>query len=152
VNESRRRAYLEALGFDVWVARPPAPQHGRLQLGANPAGTLLVCAAPADSATKFAGDVVRALGGDASWAWPDTGGGEGLELAEAITDHLLTRVVLFGPDVEHWLFPDKVPGTLGSASVAVAPALDELAVRGQSKQSLWRVLRNPLAALPAERP
>jgi len=147
VIESRRRAYLEALGFDVWIARPPAPQRGRLQLGASPAGTLLVCAAPADSATKIAGDVVRALGGDASWAWPETGGGDGLGLTEAIAGHLLTQVVLFGPEVVHWLFPAEVPGTLGSASVAVAPALDELAVRGQAKQSLWRTLRNPLAAV-----
>lgn len=147
--ESRRRAYLEALGFDVWVARPPAPQRGRLQFGANPAGTLLVCATPADSATKFAGDVVRALGGDVSWAWPETDGGEGQGLAEAIAGHLLTRVVLFGPEVVRWLFADEVPGTLGSASIAVAPALDELAIRGQAKQALWQALRNPLAVTGA---
>ena len=150
--ESRRRAYLEALGFDVWVARPPPPERGRVVLGPDPAGTLLVCAAPADSATKFAGDLVRALGGQASWAWPDSGGGEGMELAEAIAAGLLTRVILFGPEPVRWLFPAEVPDVLGTASVAVAPGLDELAVRGRAKQSLWRILRDPLETAALAKP
>jgi hypothetical protein len=149
VIESRRRAYLEALGFDVWVARPPPAERGRLQWGANPAGTLLVCAAPEESATKFAADLVRALGGEATWAWPDTGGGEGVGLAEAIAGHLVTRVILFGPEVERWLFFEEVPEVLGTAAIAAAPALDELAVRGRAKQSLWRLLGNRMAARPA---
>ena len=142
--EARRRAYLQALGFDVWVARPPPPQRGRILLGPDPAGTLLVCAAPAESATKIAGDLLRAMGGRASWAWPDTGGGEGIELAEAIAGHLVTRVVVFGSEPARWLFPAEIPEVLGSAAVTVAPGLDELAVRGRAKQSLWRALRDPL--------
>ena len=142
--EARRRAYLEALGLDVWVPRPPPPQRGRILLGADPAGTLLICAAPGDSATKFAGDVVRALGGQASWAWPDTGGGEGVELAEAVAGHLITRIVLFGPEPARWLFPSDVPEVLGTAAVTVAPDLEELAVRGQAKHSLWRTMRDSL--------
>lgn len=144
--ESRRRAYLEALGFDVWVARPPPPERGHILLGPAPASTLLICAAPADSATKIAGDLVRALGGQASWAWPDSGGGEGMELAEAIAGCLITRVVLFGPEPARWLFPAEIPDVLGTAAIAVAPGLDELAIQGRTKQSLWRMLREPLQA------
>ena len=150
--EARRRAYLEAMGFDVWVARPPPPQRGQILLGPNPASTLLICAAPADGATKLAGDLVRALGGQASWAWPDSGGGEGVELAEAIERHLITRDVLFVAGPARWLFPTDVPEVLGTAAVNVAPGLDELTVRGRAKQSLWRILRDPLQPATAVGP
>jgi hypothetical protein len=149
--ESRRRAYLEALGFDVWITRPPPPQPGRLVVSPDPSATLLVCGVPEDSATRIAGDVVRALGGEASWAWPDTGGGEGsVSLAEAIADRLITRVILFGPEPARWLFRGGIPEVLGSAAIAAAPGLDELAGRGSAKQSLWRLLREfPKAAAPS---
>lgn len=150
--EARRRAYLEALGFDVWVARPSPPQRGQILLGSNPASTLLICAAPADGATKLAGDLVRALGGRASWAWPDSGGGEGIELAVAVERHLITRIVLFGSEPTRWLFPSDVPKALGTAAVRVAPGLDELSVRGRAKQSLWRILRDPLQPATASGP
>lgn len=151
--ESRRRAYLEALGFDVWVARPLPPAQGRLQLSPGQAGTLLVCAAPAESATRFAGDVVRALGGEACWAWPDTGAGEdSVDPAGAIADRLITRVILFGAETGRRLFPEGIPEFLGSATVAVAPGLDELASRGHAKRALWRLLQDPLATAAPARP
>jgi hypothetical protein len=137
--ESRRRAYLEALGFDVWITRPPPPQPGRLVVSPDPSATLLVCGVPEDSATRIA------------WAWPDTGGGEGsVSLADAIADRLITRVILFGPEPARWLFRGGIPEVLGSAAIAAAPGLDELAGRGSAKQSLWRLLREfPKAAAPS---
>lgn len=148
--EARRRAYLEALGFDVWVTRPPPPQPGLLVVGADPAATLLVCGKPEDSATRIAGDVVRALGGGASWAWPATGGGEhSMHLADAVADRRITRVILFGPEPARWLFQGAIPEVLGSAAVASAPGLDELAGQGRAKRSLWRLLQaSPAAAAP----
>lgn len=148
--EPRRRAYLEALGFDVWVTRPPPPPPGRLMVRPEPSATLLVCGTPEDSATRIAGDVVRALGGDASWAWPDTvGGEESISLADAVADRLITRVILFGPGPARWLFQGEIPEILGSATIAAAPGLDELAGRGRAKRSLWRLLReSPNAAAP----
>ena len=149
--ESRRRAYLEALGFDVWVARPPPPEPGRLVVSPDPSATLLVCGVPEDSATRIAGDIVRALGGEASWAWPDTGGGAAsVSLADAIADCLVTRVILFGPGPARWLFQGEIPEVLGSAAIAAAPGLDELAGRGGAKRSLWRLLQAfPAPAAPA---
>ena len=151
--ESQRRAYLEALGFDVWVTRPPPPQPGRLVVGPHAAATLLVCGKPENSATRIAGDVVRALGGDASWAWPDTGGGEAcVGLAEAIADRLITRVILFGQEPARWLFEGSVPEVLGSARVIAAPGLDELAGQGRARRSLWRLLQESPAAAATPSP
>ena len=67
--ETRRRAYLEALGFDVWLARPPAPEPGALSVGPGSGSTLLVCDAAADSTPDLAKDLARALGGEPTWAW-----------------------------------------------------------------------------------
>jgi hypothetical protein len=151
--ESQRRAYLEALGFDVWVTRPPPPQPGLLVVGSDPAAILLVCGKPEDSATRIAGDVVRALGGGASWAWPDTGGGEAtVGLAEAIADRRITRVILFGQEPARWLFQGAVPKVLESAAVAAAPGLDELAGQGRARRLLWRLLQESPAAAAAPSP
>lgn len=140
--ESRRRAYLEALGFDVWVARPPPPERGRLVLSPDPAPILLVCSEPEDTATRFAGDLVRALGGRASWGWPDHVGAAGsVALADAIGDRLVTRVIVFGSEPACWLFGDEIPENLGSAAVGIAPSLGELAGNGPAKRSLWGLLQ-----------
>jgi hypothetical protein len=142
VIESRRRAYLEALGFEVWIARPPPPERGRLVLSPDPAPILLVCGEPEHTATRFAGDLVRALGGRASWAWPDTvGGTDSVALADAIADRLVTQIVVFGSGPAHWLFGEEVPEIVGSATVGIAPDLGELAGSGPAKQSLWGLLR-----------
>jgi DNA polymerase III psi subunit len=149
--ESRRRAYLEALGIEVWVTRSAPPEPGRLIVSPDASGTLLICNVPEDSATRFAGDVVRALGGQATWAWPDPGGGEnGVRLAAAIADRLITRVIVFGPGPARWLFGGEPPEAIGSAVIAAAPGLDELAGRASAKRAFWRLLQEfSDAAAPA---
>lgn len=154
--EARRRAYLEAMGFDVWVARSPAQsmaqpmsQPGLLVVGPGQGSTLLVCAAAAETASKFAADLTRALGGDPAWAWPDRdgrgdGGGESLGLEAAIGARLITRVVIFGADTARWLFDGAVPEVVASAAVLTLDGLEELAVRGAAKRALWQRLQNPL--------
>lgn len=144
--EARRRAYLEAMGLEVWVARSgraaATGAAGRLQVGPGQGSTLLVCAVAADSAGKFAGDLARALGGDPLWAWPDPAGVEGsVDLEEAVYDRLITQVVLLGAEPARWLFPDGVPASVGSAAVTTAASVDEMSVSGAAKQDLWRSLR-----------
>lgn len=151
--ESRRRAYLEALGFDVWVARPPPPERGRLALGPDPAPILLVCGQAEDTATRFAGDVVRALGSRASWGWPDTEGGpESVSLTDAVGDRLVTRVIVFGAAPARWLFGDETPEIVGSATVGIAPSLSEAAGSGPAKQILWRMLQGWSNASGTQKP
>ena len=151
--ESRRRAYLEALGFEVWVARPPPPERGRLVLAPDPAAILLVCGEPEDMATRFAGDVIRALGGRASWGWPDNvGGAESVSLADAIGDRLITQVIVFGSAPARWLFGEEIPEIVGSATVGVAPSLGDLAGSGPAKRSLWGLLQGLPDRADTERP
>jgi hypothetical protein len=150
VSEARRRAYLEALGFDVWVPRLGTPAGslitgcptGRLQLGPGQGSTLVVCATAEDSATRFAGDLARALGSDPVWAWPDRQAtADALALEEAIGVRLITRVIVLGAEPARWLFADTVPAVVGSAAVAIAASVNELGARGAARRALWRSLR-----------
>lgn len=154
--EARRRAYLEAMGFDVWVARSAVQpiaqaisQSGLLVVGPGQGSTLLVCASAAETASKFAADLTRALGGDPAWAWPDRGGdgdggGDSLGLEAAIGARLITRVMIFGADTARWLFDGAVPEVVASAAVSALDGLEEMAVRGAAKRALWQRLQNPL--------
>ncbi len=197
MSEARRRAYLEAMGFDVWVARSAAPaadaqaaasfpepldgpadrpfdgpfdaqvdtladqQSGRIQLGPGRGSTLLICSSAADSASKFAADVVRALGGDPAWAWPVRGmgrgavhgadhgaGGEDSTLEQAIGARLITRVFVFGADSARWLFQCQIPAVVGSATVTPLAGLKEISLRGADKRALWQCLQDPLRSAP----
>ena len=141
MTEARRRAYLEALGFDVWVMKPPAPQWDRLVTGAGQGSVLLVCATSAEVASALSTDIARALGGDPVWAWPDPEGNPDTPcLEDAVRDRLFTRVIVFGADLAGRLFGGPAPEVLLSASVSIAGSLDELAVRGSAKRALWALL------------
>lgn len=154
--EARRRAYLEAMGFDVWLARSaaqPIAQSGLLVVGPGQGSTLLVCAAADETGGKFAADVARSLGGDPAWAWPDrSGSGAGLTLDEAIGARLLTRVVIFGADSVRWLFVGEPPEVVASAAVIALDGLGDLAGSGAAKRALWRRLQNPLRGAPVPAP
>lgn len=144
MNEARRRAYLQAMGYDVWLARAAGGSGGQpvLAVGPGRGSTLLVCADAAGSVTKFAADLARALGGDPAWAWPDSGGA-GRTLQEAAAEGLFTRIVVFGDALASQLFGPEPPPQLGAAAVSCVPALDELADSGPAKRALWRRLRRP---------
>lgn len=197
MSEARRRAYLAAMGFDVWVARstaakierlhPAQSRHeanapagaparaavgaeadaeagaeagaksdarcGRIQVGPGRGSTLLVCASAAESASKFAADVVRAVGGDPPWAWPVPGesggaGGDSFTLEEAIGARLITRVFVFGGDAGGRLFTSGIPPVVGTATVTPLAALEEISLQGVAKRALWRCLRDPLRCEP----
>ena len=141
MSETRRRAYLEAMGFDVWIARPPDPEPERLVIGAGAGSTLLVCALPEDSATKLAGDITRALGDEPVWAWPDPQDRpDNPSLPDAVEKQLFTQVIIFGNDLTGRLLGGRIPEVLGSSAVAVCSDLDELAGRAPAKKALWQVL------------
>lgn len=138
--EARQRAYLEAMGFDVWLAKPPPPDWSRLVIGPGEGSTLLVCESPQASSTTMAGDITRALGNDPAWAWPDPDPTAGTPLEEAIGNRLFTRLIVFGEDLAVKMFGGDVPSVMVSSSISVAPGLDELVVRGTAKQTLWRII------------
>lgn len=141
MTEARRRAYLEAMGYDVWLAKPPGPDPVRLVVGPGEGGDLLICAAPEASGSKLAADIVRALGSDPVWAWPDPGGDPARPtLEDAVADRLFTHLLVFGDELARALFGAGAPDVIGSSAVRVAPEMDELAVRGDAKRALWRLI------------
>ena len=139
--ESRRRAYLDAIGLDVWSIRPPKPEPDRLVLQPGAGGTLLICETPDATATRLAGDIARALAGEVVWAWPDQEGNpQSLSIDQAVDQCLFTRVILFGAELERRLFRSNAPMTAGSAIITISDSLDELAIRGKSKKVFWKQL------------
>jgi DNA polymerase III psi subunit len=141
MSEARRRAYLDALGLDVWLLRKPPTSGPRLVVNPGRSSTLLICASPEASASRCAADIARVLGDEPAWGWPDCEGrADALGLGEAIDRYLFTRVLVFGDGSGAQLFEGPAPPVLGSARIVMAPDLDELAVRGTAKKALWKVL------------
>jgi len=149
MNEARRRAYLEAMGFDVWVSKHAAAAAGaetaagpaRLVIGPGAGSTLLVCPGPEAIAGRLAADIVRAVGSDPVWAWPDPDAAtQGPTLADAVGDRLFTRLMVFGESLADALFGGPAPEVLGSSAVGVAPGLDDLAERPEARRALWRLI------------
>lgn len=139
--ETRRRAYLEAMGLDVWEMKPAAPLADRLVLQPGEGDTLLLCREPEESAQRIAGDISRTLGQEVVWAWPDPEGKEeNATLDQAIGQFLFTRVVIFGESLARHVCQGKTPQVIGSARVLVTREVDELAVSGNAKQSFWQLL------------
>lgn len=140
--EAQRRAYLEALGLDVWIARSVATEGAALGASAGQGSTLLICSSLADCETAIAGDIARALGDDPVWAWLELAADAAIQrLEDLIVDRLITRAVVFGRVPARALFRGEVPGIVGSATLSVAPPLEELAASGDARRDFWRQLR-----------
>jgi len=156
VNEARRRAYLEALGLPVWVLRdggageaPATAAGARLRICPGSGGTLLVCGSAAETASTLAADIVRAIGGDPAWAWPEREEGVGDSLAEAVSERLLTAIVVFGVTLADEVFGGDAPAAVGSARVVVAPRMAALGAEPGARRTLWRQLVEAGAARTA---
>jgi len=136
--ETQRRAYLQVMGFDVWLAKQPDPELNRLLVQPGEGDTLLVCSHPALAAGRFAGDVARALDERVVWAWPDPEGRLDMPtLEDAVGQYLFTRVVIFGASLAGQLFGGDVPIVVGSARVLEIADLQELAASGHAKLAFW---------------
>lgn len=155
MTEARRQAYLNALGFDVWKARPGAADRGRLLVSArasnDAAGSILLITDETDrQSSSLAGDIERTLGGGACWAWPDPEcSADNPKLDEAISTWLFTEVVIFGDHLPAQLAitgtDGALPAVIGSARISVVASLEELAASGLARQALWTaVLRDRL--------
>lgn len=139
--ESRRRAYLDAMEFDIWSVKPPEPEPDRLILQAGAGDTLLVCERPEVTASRFAGDLARSQEGKVVWSWPDPEGRpESPSLEIAVDQFLFTRVVFFGEGLARKMLKGDIPAVIGSARVLIAHDLEELAVRGSAKRAFWNQL------------
>jgi DNA polymerase III psi subunit len=143
--EAHRRAYLEAMGINVWTSKPAAPDTDRLVVGPGASSTLLLCRTAEESGTRLAADISRSLGGNAVWAWPDPAGSQEYpSLKDTIAQYLFTQVVLFGQALAELIFKGKAPDVLGSASVQVMADLERLSEDGMARRNLWQCLSGGL--------
>lgn len=143
MNEARRRAYLEALGLDVWVKCPDAGSGSLLGANQGRGSTLMVFPRSSDVESELVRDLLRAVGGDPACAWLDPDpGGDGETLEALVAGRLITRILLFGGQPAKRLFAGAVPEVFGSSRLSVAPDLGTLAKNGPAKKALWGALHD----------
>jgi len=150
--ELRRRAYLQAMGIDIWVSRRhPSTAGGLVLLGVGPgqASTVLLCAAASESDTVIGRDLARTIEGlqgqAPMWAWLDPAPGDNcLDLPQLIDDRLITRVLVLGAALGDRLAAGSLPRAIGSAAILSLPGLGELAVNRAARQRAWTQLRDGL--------
>lgn len=142
-SNRRKQAYLDAMDIDVWHLRESEPAGGILQemtpglkLGPGNGGILLICATDAESASRLANDINRALVSNPVWAWPDTDPAA-MKLSNAVAEHLFTTVAFFGAAVAEQFFEGELPAMLNSSRLVLLPAIQDLQIRAEARQALW---------------
>lgn len=146
MTDARQRAYLEAMGVAVWTRRKAGPLvvedkvlASGIKLGPGSGGTLLVCAADSDSATRLANDINRALGIVPVWAWPDSGTGA-VSLTDAIGEHLFTTVAIFGSELARQFISADIPSTMQAARLVLLPDMQSIQNQATARRLLWAEL------------
>lgn len=150
----RQRAYLEAMGVPVWVARTApgeqlveAPTPSAVQLGPGNGELLMLCGSVSEPSGPLATDVARVLGTAPVWGWPcEEEASPGL--AEVVREGMFTHVLVFGEAAESSLFGGPAPDTLGSAAVLRLASLEELENSAEARRALWRTLSSRRLASP----
>lgn len=151
-----QRAYLDAMGIPVWMARRgERPEQSRgseaalLQLGPGNGPVLLLCDSVDGPAAPLATDVARTIGSGPVWGWPSTADA-GMPAAEAVAEGLFTHVLVLGEKAGKSLFGGRVPDQLGAAVVLELGSLEELAASAAARRALWKALADQgLARRPA---
>ena len=135
----RQSHYLRSMGIDLWVLRQgddqdlPVPVRS-VQLGPGAGDILLLCQDASESASRLGADVARSLDCEPVWGWPVGDENEpGLALESAITDRLITRVLVFGPGL-------LTGGTVGKARVIQTDAMITLRQSPTARKALWSQL------------
>ena len=146
MHSSLQQAYLEAMDIAVWSLRQPAfpetgtvKDHVQLKLSPGNAGSLLICAADADSAGRLANDISRTLGRAPVWAWPSDDTGT-VDLPCAVDDNLFTKVAIFGEELAMQLFEGELPAHLNSAKLVLLPSMRDIETLAKARRTLWATL------------
>ncbi len=152
MTSQRKAAYLEAMGIPVWVDRGVPPGQ---PVAANKSGNTLQVAM-CDSSdngshwlwviaddllleNSLLADIRRAVGetNGSNICHPVEAGGQGLDVI--VKQHMVTRIVLFGEDLD----PGKAVHDT-SCEIVQAPTLQALADAPVTKKQLWQTLQQLL--------
>lgn len=143
--DSRQRAYLDAMGIEVWSLRhsPDQPSPDTLdepgiKLGPGDGGILLICTHDTDSASRLANDIERALGNVPVWAWPQKDQAP-VHLKTAVDEHLFTTVAIFGEELASRFYAGELPGNVNSAKLVLLPSMQDIQSSPAMRKRLWKV-------------
>lgn len=143
MTDSRQHAYLDAMGVDVWSLRKTGEVGEQkmfsvpaIKLGPGDGGVLLICSNDADSASRLANDIGRALGCMPVWAWPQTET-DGVQLEAAVDEHLFTTVAIFGEQLASEFFDDQLPSNLNAANLVLLPSMKDIESSASARKLLW---------------
>lgn len=143
MTDNRQHAYLDAMGIDVWSLRQSdaalsqeACSAPLIKLGPGDGGVLLVCSNDADSASRLANDIGRALGAMPVWAWP-LAESDGVQLEAAVDEHLFTTVAIFGEQLASQFFGEQLPVNLNAANLVLLPSMNDVRQHPSARQMLW---------------
>ena len=150
MTTQRRAAYLEAMGIPVWQERG-IPVSQLAAANDKVRQLLVVMCSHSDSPwlwviadanrenNHLLADIRRAVGdrGDGNICYSATAGGRPLDVI--VHEHLVTRIVLFGQELDpRDLVRQK------SCDIVEAPSLEALAGSADMKKQLWNNLRQLL--------
>jgi len=140
---------LNSLGIDVWVPRgaeSPESEPVRLSflLDSRQPGSDILCVVDAreQARSTLAANIGRAMRIAPCWSWlAREAGDDGLSPEEAVTELMITRLLIFGDDLTTEIFEAGPPECLGAARVHVVPSMDALSADQEAKRILWTLMR-----------
>lgn len=148
MTDNGQLAYLEAMDIDVWrlrlgqvVTSNETNKTPGIKLGPGSGGVLLLCTDPEYSSSRLANDVVRSLGGVPVWAWPQCDD-SGVELVDAVDEHLFTTVAIFGQQLADSFFTGHLPKNLNAAKLVLLPSMEDILNCAEARRLLWNTLCN----------
>ena len=156
MSESLRRAYLQAMGIELWVSRRQPTGIAEpvlLGIGTGQGSTVVVCATPAEPTTPLGRDLERAIealqGQAPVWAWLDPLPEQDCAtLAELIDRKLVTRVLVLGAGLAERLGAGQPGDVVASAAVVSLPGPAELGSSAAARRRAWALLRDGLRSTP----
>lgn len=154
--DSRSLAYLDAMGIEVWQPRGTSAEEntdsGALEIviGAGDGDILCIVESGSEARLRLAADIGGAMRCSPVWAWPSESSeqsGELLTVQAAVSEKMLTRILVFGEDLAARIFGPEIPTVLSAARVHVVPGLVALKEDRNAKRVLWGLMNeNGIAA------
>lgn len=154
--DSLSLAYLDAMGIEVWQPRRASADEdtgsgtSEIVIGAGDGDILCIVESGSEASLRLAADIGGAMRCSPVWAWPSASAGqsgESLSVQAAVTEKMLTRILVFGGVLAARIFGPEIPTVISAARVHVVPGLAALKEDRSAKRILWGLMNeNGIAA------